>query len=82
MALVARTRRRARIRFAETLPRLGEFIFPGHSEAGCRLHIARAIARRVERHLVRLPKQSIAIALPYVNRLSDLLFKSLNALSQ
>ncbi|MEJ2436088.1 MAG: ATP:cob(I)alamin adenosyltransferase, partial [Pseudolabrys sp.] len=33
----------------ETLPPLKDFIYPGQTEAGCRLHQARVVARRVER---------------------------------
>ena len=57
----------------ENLPPLREFIVPGQSEPGCRAHIARVVARRVERSLVDIagPFES---AISYVNRLSDLLF--------
>jgi cob(I)alamin adenosyltransferase len=66
---------------------LREFILPGGSRAGAMCHVARAVARRAERDLVALMhgevpvdgKQSVyqAVpqhALPYLNRLSDLLF--------
>jgi len=58
------------------LPPLREFILPGGSRAGAQCHVARTVARRAERDLVVLaqtdatPKQG----LPYLNRLSDLLF--------
>jgi len=58
------------------LPPLREFILPGGSRTGALLHVARTVARRAERDLVVLaqcdavPQQ----ALPYLNRLSDLLF--------
>ena len=55
---------------------LEEFIIPGGSEAGARLHVARSICRRAERNLVSLnniEKLSTDI-LKYVNRLSDYLF--------
>ena len=55
---------------------LEEFIVPGGSEAGARLHVARSICRRAERNLVSLnniEKLSTDI-LKYVNRLSDYLF--------
>jgi cob(I)alamin adenosyltransferase len=52
------------------------FILPGGSPAGAWLHLARAVARRAERHCVALshienlnPK-----ILQYLNRLSDLCF--------
>jgi cob(I)alamin adenosyltransferase len=55
---------------------LKEFILPGGSRAAALTHVARAVCRRAERTLATLgaieslPPQ----ALPYVNRLSDLLF--------
>ena len=58
------------------LPPLEEFIIPGGSETGARLHVARSICRRAERGLVSLnniEKLSTDI-LKYVNRLSDYLF--------
>src|SRR3989338_5569945 len=58
------------------LPPLREFILPGGSRAGALCHVARAVARRAERDLVLL-SQNDAVpqqALPYLNRLSDLLF--------
>jgi len=58
------------------LPALQEFILPGGSEAAAVCHLARAVCRRAERHLVQLgrtettnPQTSI-----FLNRLSDLLF--------
>jgi cob(I)alamin adenosyltransferase len=58
------------------LPPLQEFILPGGSRAGALCHVARTVARRAERDLAVL-SQSEAVpqhALPYLNRLSDLLF--------
>jgi len=58
------------------LPPLREFILPGGSRAGALFHVARTVARRAERDLAVLA-QSDAVpkqALPYLNRLSDLLF--------
>jgi cob(I)alamin adenosyltransferase len=55
---------------------LEEFIIPGGSETGARLHVARSICRRAELDLVSLnntEKLSTDI-LKYVNRLSDYLF--------
>jgi cob(I)alamin adenosyltransferase len=55
---------------------LREFILPGGSRAGALCHVARTVARRAERDLVVL-SQGEAVpqhALPYLNRLSDLLF--------
>ena len=58
------------------LPSLKEFILPGGTRAAALCHVARTVARRAECDLVALahaeavPEQ----ALPYLNRLSDLLF--------
>jgi len=62
-------------RVSSGLPELREFIFPGDAEESCRLHVARAVARRAERGISALtepapPKPVLA----YLNRLSDLLF--------
>lgn len=58
------------------LPPLKEFILPGGTRAAALCHVARTVARRAERDIAALghaepvPKH----ALPYLNRLSDLLF--------
>ena len=58
------------------LPPLREFILPGGSRAGALCHVARTVARRAERDLVVLSQNNAVPqqALPYLNRLSDLLF--------
>jgi cob(I)alamin adenosyltransferase len=58
------------------LPPLKEFILPGGTRAASQCHIARTVARRAEREIVELAQQeeAPANALPYLNRLSDLLF--------
>jgi len=58
------------------LPPLREFILPGGSRAGALCHVARTVARRAERDLVVLSQNDTVPqhALPYLNRLSDLLF--------
>ena len=55
---------------------LTSFILPGGSALGARLHLARAIARRAERHIAKLASQEKInpAALTYANRLSDHLF--------
>jgi cob(I)alamin adenosyltransferase len=60
---------------ADLLP-LREFILPGGSRAGALCHVARTVARRAERDLVVLSQSNTVPqqALPYLNRLSDLLF--------
>ena len=58
------------------LPPLKEFILPGGTRAAAIAHVARTACRRAERALVRLSHDAALteFALPYVNRLSDLLF--------
>lgn len=58
------------------LPPLREFILPGGCRAGALSHVARTIARRAERDLALLAQQETTPqhALPFLNRLSDLLF--------
>ncbi|MCS6885570.1 MAG: cob(I)yrinic acid a,c-diamide adenosyltransferase [Acidobacteriota bacterium] len=55
---------------------LKEFILPGGSEAGALLHLARAVARRAERRVVKLDAEAEInrLCIAYLNRLSDLLF--------
>ncbi|HEY5160292.1 MAG TPA: cob(I)yrinic acid a,c-diamide adenosyltransferase [Gaiellaceae bacterium] len=55
---------------------LRSFLLPGGTEAGARLHLARAICRRAERDVLvaaREHAQNPLLAV-YLNRLSDLLF--------
>jgi len=58
------------------LPPLREFVLPGGSRAGALCHVSRAVTRRAERDLVELAQsdKTPQHALPYLNRLSDLLF--------
>ena len=62
--------------YNDELPPLKEFILPGGSRAGAMCHVVRSVGRRCERDLVllmqgdRVPQH----ALPYLNRLSDLMF--------
>jgi cob(I)alamin adenosyltransferase len=58
------------------LPPLKEFILPGGTRAASQCHIARTVARRAEREIVALShlEEPPANGLPYLNRLSDLLF--------
>lgn len=60
---------------AATAPLKG-FVLPGGCELAARLHLARTICRRAERLLVTLSRnQKVGPAvIPFVNRLSDLLF--------
>ncbi len=59
------------------LPPLDGFIVPGGSLSGARLHLARAVCRRAERHLVALIRKDVTVSryvVSWVNRLGDLLF--------
>lgn len=55
---------------------LQNFILPGGSPASAVLHVARAVCRRAEREVVALAREEIIgrFVIPYLNRLSDLLF--------
>jgi cob(I)alamin adenosyltransferase len=67
---------RAIDRAQEDLQPLPNFIHPGGSRAAAHLHVARTIARRLERILITLGERE-EISAPvrrYVNRLSDALF--------
>jgi cob(I)alamin adenosyltransferase len=63
-------------RFQEELPPLKVFILPSGSQTGTLLHFARAVARRAERNIVALARTEDINEnlIPYLNRLSDLLF--------
>jgi cob(I)alamin adenosyltransferase len=62
----------------EELAPLRSFVLPGGTAASAHLHLARTVARRAERLMVELagrPDESVsAVALKYINRLSDFLF--------
>ena len=56
---------------------LDSFVLPGGAPAGAQLHVARTICRRAERSITSLLSEQPElrlVVLPYVNRLSDLLF--------
>ncbi len=55
---------------------LRNFVLPGGSEAACRLHLARTVCRRAERSAVLLADTEPIgpWTIPFLNRLSDLLF--------
>jgi cob(I)alamin adenosyltransferase len=64
-------------RLDEELPPLTAFVLPGGSTVGAQLHVARTICRRAERKITALVEDDPDLAvtvIPYVNRLSDLLF--------
>ncbi|WP_426956224.1 cob(I)yrinic acid a,c-diamide adenosyltransferase [Muricoccus radiodurans] len=58
------------------LPPLRSFILPGGTPAGAHAHLARTLARRAERAVVRLAAEEAVNpdAVRYLNRLSDHLF--------
>jgi cob(I)alamin adenosyltransferase len=60
----------------EPLEPLKSFVLPGGTEAAARLHVARAVCRRVEREVLAVAEERElnAVAVVYLNRLSDLLF--------
>lgn len=55
---------------------LNSFILPGGSEASAHLHHARTVCRRAERRMTALSdsEEINAVAIAYINRLSDFLF--------
>ena len=63
-------------RFDSRLPDLTQFILPGGSPGGSLLHQARSVCRRAERKVVALASSEPVAesVIPYLNRLSDLLF--------
>ena len=60
----------------EDLAPLTSFVLPGGGAAAAHLHLARAICRRAERAAIVLGRGEAvgAFVVPYLNRLSDLLF--------
>jgi cob(I)alamin adenosyltransferase len=72
--------------YQAVLPPLKQFILPGGALAAATLHVARAVCRRAERHLVALARQdgrAVSLSLiAYLNRLSDLLFVLARAANQ
>ncbi|HHM04665.1 MAG TPA: cob(I)yrinic acid a,c-diamide adenosyltransferase [Gammaproteobacteria bacterium] len=70
--------------FNKDLPHLKEFILPGGGPAAAHCHLARAVCRRAERHLVSLAQTAPLNdqSLIYLNRLSDLLFVAARVLSR
>jgi cob(I)alamin adenosyltransferase len=57
-------------------PELRSFVLPGGTPGSSVLHLARAVCRRAERAVERLARDEPidSTILPYLNRLSDLLF--------
>lgn len=63
-------------RYEIKLEPLRNFILPGGAQAGANLHLARTICRRAERIMTTLAHghKINVTTIPYINRLSDLLF--------
>jgi cob(I)alamin adenosyltransferase len=69
-------------RLESELPPLRKFILAGGSATGAELHVARAVCRRAERRMIALGAGQVeAVALIYINRLSDLLFTMARAVN-
>jgi cob(I)alamin adenosyltransferase len=72
--------------FDNRLPPLTTFILPGGTAVAAQIHLARAIARRAERRVLSFmdgtPGVSLPQVLPYLNRVSDLLFTLARATNQ
>ena len=61
----------------EELPPLDAFVLPGGTPLAARLHVTRTVCRRAEQAIVPLVEEQPDledVVLPYMNRLSDLLF--------
>jgi cob(I)alamin adenosyltransferase len=71
-------------RLESRLPALKNFVLPSGSPAAATCFWARAVVRRVERHVSALLEtgQRVATVLIYLNRLGDLLFLVARALNQ
>jgi len=54
------------------IPKQRAFLLPAGSEGVCRSHVCRTICRRAERRMIEA--KASAVALQFVNRLSDYLF--------
>jgi cob(I)alamin adenosyltransferase len=70
--------------FNAALSPLKDFILPGGSRAAALAHLARTVCRRAERRVLTLARtQSVGeYTLPYLNRLSDLLFVAARVLNR
>ena len=62
--------------YTSILPPLKNFILPGGGIGSAHLHVARAVARRAEREIMRLSATEAVYphTLSFINRLSDYLF--------
>ena len=65
------------------LPPQRRFLLAGGSPAGALLHVARTVCRRAERRVVSLGPDAVGPeVLPYLNRVSDLLFVMARAVNR
>lgn len=64
------------VQHEEDTPKLDSFILPGGTVTSAQLHIARVVARRAERSLIRYNQERSvpAVAKKLLNRISDWLF--------
>ncbi|GBF04348.1 ATP/cobalamin adenosyltransferase [Deinococcus aerius] len=71
-------------RYQEVAPVFRGFVHPGGTLTAAALHIARTIARRAEREVIRLAEveEINPAVLVYLNRTSDLLFVMARAVNQ
>ncbi|MCL2559889.1 MAG: cob(I)yrinic acid a,c-diamide adenosyltransferase [Turicibacter sp.] len=62
--------------YTSVLPPLQSFILPGGSTGAAHLHVARTVARRAEREVMRLSATEAVYpdTMSFINRLSDYLF--------
>jgi len=60
--------------YEKLLKPLDNFILPGGDIVASHIHLARAKSRQIERMAVSVNSKSLLTILPYLNRLSDLLF--------
>jgi cob(I)alamin adenosyltransferase len=72
--------------FNADLHELRSFVLPGGTETAAALHVARTVCRRAEREAIAASQQVEIrpLVVPYLNRLSDLLFilsRAANAIS-
>jgi cob(I)alamin adenosyltransferase len=59
------------------LPKLENFVLPGGSSGSAKIHLSRTVCRRLERGMVthlKVVETGKEQVIPYINRLSDLLF--------
>lgn len=70
--------------FNDNLPPLKDFILPAGGKAASLTHVARTVCRRAERRVFTLSQHEdiSALALQYLNRLSDYLFVAARVLAR